>query len=165
MERIVEQQRVRRRPPLRGANAISIVRTAEDSGNQALADDTWLASVLRGPVMRLGNEHVMGVYVIWKLKNKAGEEVPRRPATRLSRALPPEQVLQLPAVDGGDWGGFKEIRSPLGIRTSRGGKYMTRTTIAEGYTTNPGHPGNTTPVMDEIFSTFLIPQMFAEVAQ
>ena len=39
------------------------------------------------------------------------------------------------------------------------------TTIAEKYTTNPGHPGNTTPVMDEIYNTFLIPQMFAEVAQ
>ena len=52
-------------------NAISIVRTAEKSGNQALADDTWLASIPRGPVMRLGNEHVMGVYVIWKFsKNK-----------------------------------------------------------------------------------------------
>jgi len=39
------------------------------------------------------------------------------------------------------------------------------TTIAEKYTTNPGFPGYTTPVMDEIFNTFLIPQMFAEVAQ
>ena len=41
------------------------------------------------------------------------------------------------------------------------GKYTILTTIAEKYTTNPGHPGNTTPVMDEIFNTFLIPQMFA----
>ena len=39
------------------------------------------------------------------------------------------------------------------------------TTIAEKYTTNPGHPGNSTPVMDEIYNTFLIPQMFAQVAQ
>jgi len=45
------------------------------------------------------------------------------------------------------------------------GKYTILTTIAERYTTNPGHPGNTTPVMDEIYATFLIPQMFAEVAQ
>ena len=45
------------------------------------------------------------------------------------------------------------------------GKYTVLTTIAEKYTTNPGHPGNTTPVMDEIFQTWLIPQMFAEVAQ
>ena len=52
-------------------NAISIVRSAEDSGNASLSDDTWLASIPRGPVMRLGNEHVMGVYVIWKFaKNK-----------------------------------------------------------------------------------------------
>ena len=45
------------------------------------------------------------------------------------------------------------------------GKYTVLTTIAEKYTTNPGHPGNSTPVMDEIYNTFLIPQMFAEVAQ
>ena len=52
-------------------NAISIVRSAEDSGNQDLSDDTWLASIPRGPVQRLGNEHVMGVFVIWKFsKNK-----------------------------------------------------------------------------------------------
>src|SRR4029450_12603125 len=52
-------------------NAISIARSAEDSGNTPLADDTWLASIPRGPVMRLGNAHVMGVYLIWKFaKNK-----------------------------------------------------------------------------------------------
>jgi multiple sugar transport system substrate-binding protein len=45
------------------------------------------------------------------------------------------------------------------------GKYTVLTTIAEKFTTNPGFPGNTTPVMDEIYNTFLIPQMFAEVAQ
>ena len=47
-------------------NAISIARSAENFGNLALADDTWLASIPRGPVMRLGNEHVIGVFVIWK---------------------------------------------------------------------------------------------------
>ena len=52
-------------------NAISIARSAEDPGNQALSDDTWLASIPRGPAMRLGNEHVMGIYLIWKFaKNK-----------------------------------------------------------------------------------------------
>ena len=52
-------------------NAISIERSAEQSGNQALSDDSWLASIPRGPVMRLGNEHVMGVFLIWKFaKNK-----------------------------------------------------------------------------------------------
>src|SRR5207302_2532009 len=40
-------------------NAISIARSAEDSGNTALSDDTWIAPIPRGPVRRLGNEHVM----------------------------------------------------------------------------------------------------------
>ena len=91
-------------------NAISIVRTAEKSGNAALADDTWLASIPRGPVMRLGNEHVMGVYVIWKFsKNKeAAQEVPHRPATQLPAALRSQRVLQLPAVDGIDQGRVRD---------------------------------------------------------
>src|SRR5919201_4049622 len=35
-------------------NAISIARSAEDSGNTALSDDTWLAPIPRGPARRLG---------------------------------------------------------------------------------------------------------------
>ena len=91
-------------------NAISIVRYRGGLGEQALADDTWLASIPRGPVMRLGNEHVMGVYVIWKFaKNK--EAAKFLVDQQLGyRALPPEQVLQLPAVDGGDQGRLQEIR-------------------------------------------------------
>ena len=83
-------------------NAISIVRTAEDSGNKELSDDTWLASIPRGPAMRMGNEHVMGVYVIWKFaKNKAAaKKFLVGPAARVPLALRSEQVLQLPSVDG-----------------------------------------------------------------
>src|SRR5581483_10446855 len=47
-------------------NAISIARSAEDSGNQALSDDTWLRPIPRGSVRALGNEHVMGVFFVWK---------------------------------------------------------------------------------------------------
>jgi len=45
------------------------------------------------------------------------------------------------------------------------GKYTILTTIAEKYTTNVGHPGNSNAAIDEIFNRYLIPQMFAEVAQ
>src|SRR5205823_7941667 len=47
-------------------NAISIARSAENSGNTALSDDTWIRPIPRGSVRALGNEHVMGVYFIWK---------------------------------------------------------------------------------------------------
>ena len=149
-------------------NAISIARSAELSGNTALSDDTWLSSIPRGPVMRLGNEHVMGVFVIWKFaKNKAAAK----------KYLIDQQLgyrehfirsgyYNFPAWTGAIKGGFKEIRKLSAQDTHKPrGKYTVLTTIAEKYTTNPGHPGNTTPVMDEIYNTFLIPQMFAEVAQ
>ncbi len=45
------------------------------------------------------------------------------------------------------------------------GKYTILTTIAEKYTTNVGHPGFANAAIDEIFNTFLVPQMFAQVAQ
>ena len=41
-------------------NAISIVRSAEDSGNQALSDDTWLASIPRGPARSAPSRSVAG---------------------------------------------------------------------------------------------------------
>jgi multiple sugar transport system substrate-binding protein len=149
-------------------NAISIVRTAEKSGNQALADDTWLASIPRGPVMRLGNEHVMGVYVIWKFaKNKEAarkylldQQLNFRPHFMRS------EFYNFPPWTNSIKGGFKTIRKLAAADTHKPrGKYTVLTTIAEKYTTNPGHPGNTNAVIDEIFNTFMIPEMFALVAQ
>ena len=149
-------------------NAISIVRSAEDSGNQTLSDDTWLASIPRGPAMRLGNEHVMGVYLIWKFaKNKEAAQkyvVDQQLAYR--EHFTQSKYYNFPPWTGAVKGGFKTIRSLTAQDAHKPkGKYTVLTTIAEKYTTNPGHPGNSTPVMDEIYNTFLIPQMFAEVAQ
>jgi multiple sugar transport system substrate-binding protein len=149
-------------------NAISIERSAEQSGNQALSDDSWLASIPRGPAMRLGNEHVMGVYVIWKFaKNQEAAKkylVDQQLGYRehFMRSL----FYNFPSWTGAVKGGFKTIRRLCAQDPHKPkGKYTVLATIAERYTTNPGHPGNTTPVMDEVFNTFLIPQMFAEVAQ
>ena len=149
-------------------NAISIARSAENSGNSALSDDTWLSSIPRGPHMRMGNEHVMGVFVIWKFaKNKeAARKYLVDQQLNYREHFIRSQFYNFPAWTGAIKGGFKEIRrlSAQDPHKPRG-KYTILTTIAEKYTTNPGHPGNTTPVIDEIFNTFLIPQMFAEVAQ
>ena len=118
--------------------------------------------------MRLGNEHVMGVYLIWKFaKNK---EAARKYVVDQQLAYRDHfmrsQYYNFPPWTGAIKGGFKEIRKLAASDSHKPkGKYTVLTTIAEKYTTNPGHPGNTTPVMDEIYNTFLIPQMFAEVAQ
>ena len=149
-------------------NAISIVRTAEKSGNQALADDTWLASIPRGPAMRLGNEHVMGVYVIWKFsKNKeAARKYLIDQQLNYRSHFVRSEFYNFPPWTGSIRGGFETIRRIAATDTHKPkGKYTVLTTIAEKYTTNPGHPGHSNAVIDEIFNTFMIPQMFAQVAQ
>jgi multiple sugar transport system substrate-binding protein len=149
-------------------NALSIVRSAEDSGNAQLSDDTWLASIPRGPVMRMGNEHVMGVYVIWKFaKNKeAARKYLVDQMLNYREHFVQSKFYNFPPWNGSIDGGFRTMRRLSARDTHKPrGKYTILTTIAERYTTNPGFPGNSTPVMDELYNTFLIPQMFAEVAQ
>ncbi len=46
-------------------NAISVTREAEND-KMPIADKIWLAKAAKGPVRRMGLEHVMSVYVIWK---------------------------------------------------------------------------------------------------
>jgi multiple sugar transport system substrate-binding protein len=108
------------------------------------------------------------VYVIWKFaKNKEAAKkylVDQQLGYRehFMRSL----FYNFPSWTGAVKGGFKTIRKLCAADSHKPkGKYTVLATIAEKYTTNPGHPGNTTPVMDEVFNTFLIPQMFAEVAQ
>ena len=129
-------------------NAISIARTAENSGNLALSDDTWLASIPRGPVMRLGNEHVMGVFVIWKFaKNKeAAKKYLVDQQLGYREHFIRSGYYNFPAWTGAIKGGFKEIRKMTAQDTHKPkGKYTVLTTIAEKYTTNPGHPGQHDP--------------------
>jgi multiple sugar transport system substrate-binding protein len=149
-------------------NAISIARSAEDSGNTALANDTWLAPIPAGPSMRLGNEHVMGVYVIWKFaKNKAAAKkflVDQQLAYR--QHFLESKFYNFPAWTGAIKGGFKTIRKLAAADKHKPlGKYTVLTTIAEKYTANVGYPGFSNAMVDEIFNTSLLPQMFAQVAQ
>ena len=53
-------------------------------------------------------------------------------------------------------GGESSLPPPAGQRV---------TTIAEKFTHNIGYPGTTNAAMDEVFSKYLIPQMFAQVSQ
>jgi multiple sugar transport system substrate-binding protein len=149
-------------------NAISIARTAEDSGNIALANDTWLAPIPRGPHMRMGNEHVMGVYIIWKFaKNKeAAKRFLVDQQLDYREHFLQSKFYNFPAWTGAIKGGFPAIRKLTAADKHKPlGKYTVLTTIAEKYTTNLGYPGFSNAAIDEIWNRYLIPQMFAQVAQ
>jgi multiple sugar transport system substrate-binding protein len=155
-------------------NAISIARILEGPPwtstpqRTELMQNTWIAPIPRGSFQRLGLEHVMGIYVIWKFaKNKkAAKKFLVDMQTRYGPHFTNSGFYNFPAWPGGVKGGFKTIRRATAKdRFKPLGKYTILTTIAERYTTNVGHPGYSNAAIDEVFNKFLIPQMFAEVAQ
>ncbi len=149
-------------------NAISIARSAEDSGNTALSDDTWIRPIPRGSVRALGNEHVMGVYFIWKFA--ANKEAAKKFLVDQQLAYR-DHFIQSKFYNFPGWtnavkGGFKAMNKLAAADKHKPlGKYTVLTTIAQKYTTNVGYPGYANAAVGDIFNQFLIPQMFAQVAQ
>ena len=146
-------------------NAISATRTPEDQ-HLPFADDLAIWPIPIGPHGRLGLEHVMGCYSIWKFaQNKENAQqflvdlcVNGKQATDASK------LYNFPSFPGAY--PFKQIRKAAAADTHKPrGKYTVLTTIAEKYTHNIGYPGTTNAAMDEVFSKYLIPQMFAQVSQ
>ncbi|MFL5953247.1 MAG: ABC transporter substrate-binding protein [Gaiellaceae bacterium] len=146
-------------------NAISATRTPE-AQHLPFSDDLWIWPIPAGPHGRLGLEHVMGCYSIWKFaQNKENAEkflsdlcIHGKDATVAS------QLYNFPSFPGAF--PFKDIRKAAAADTHKPkGKYTILTTIAERYTHNIGYPGTTNAAVDEVFSKYLIPQMFAQVSQ
>jgi multiple sugar transport system substrate-binding protein len=146
-------------------NAISATRTPEQL-NLPFANDLWIWPIPKGPHGRLGLEHVMSCYSIWKFaQNKANAAkfladlcIAGKEATIAS------QLYNFPTFPGAF--PFNQIRKVAAKDPHKPhGKYDVLTTIAQKYTHNIGYPGTTNAAIDEIFSKYLIPQMFAQVSQ
>jgi multiple sugar transport system substrate-binding protein len=144
-------------------NAISIIRSAEDA-NPALAQNTAIAPIPRGPVQRLGLEHVMGVYTVWKFSKNKG--IAKRfiadLETHYQGAFKNSKYYNFPAWRGAVHNYAKQLAADPHPPK---GKYKVLDLIARKYTANIGYPGFSNAAIDEIFNTWLIPQMFAQVAQ
>jgi multiple sugar transport system substrate-binding protein len=149
-------------------NAISIARSAEDSGNTTLSDDTWIRPIPRGPVRALGNEHVMGVFFVWRFAQN--KEAAKKYIVDQQLAYPQHFVqskfYNFPAWTNAVKGGFRTMNRMAAADPHKPrGKYTILTTIARRYTTNVGYPGFANAAVGDIFNQYLIPQMFAQVAQ
>jgi multiple sugar transport system substrate-binding protein len=141
-------------------NAISILRTAEQQ-NPALARNTAILPVPKGPKQRLGLEHVMGVYTIWKF---AAEKAMAKKFIRDQQLQYTGHFLNSKFYNFPGWpGAVKNIKKRLAKDPS--GKYVILDSISKHATANVGFPGYSNAAIDELFIASLIPQMFAEVAQ
>ena len=131
-----------------------------------VADNLWIWPLPAGPHGRLSLPQATSVYSIWKFaKNRETAEqfladlcVGAEQATLASKfynfpsfpgAFPPERLWRAAAAD---------THHPLG-------KYSILATTAARDTRNAGYPGTTNPAVNETLERFLIPKMFAQVAQ
>jgi multiple sugar transport system substrate-binding protein len=144
-------------------NAISAVRTLETDAPE-LAAQTALAPIPEGPNGRQGLEHVLGVYVIWKFASNqdAAKRFLVDLAVNYREAFVNSKFYNFPSFpasvpDLKDLVARDDTADPPD-------KYATLGDF-EDFSFNVGYPGYTNPAVDEVFSTFLIPQMYAEAAR
>ena len=146
-------------------NAISATRTPE-AQNLPFSKDLWIWPIPHGPYGRFGLEHVMGCYNIWNFsqnKDNAHKFLVDL-CVNYKQATLASQLYNFPSFPGAF--PFPQIRKAAQADKNKPlGKYTILTTIAEKYTHNIGYPGTTNAAMDEVFSKYLIPQMFAQVSQ
>jgi multiple sugar transport system substrate-binding protein len=144
-------------------NAISATRTPEQLG-LPFADNLWIWPIPAGPVQRLGLEHVMGVFVVWKFgkqKTLAMKYLADMETFYKGHFLN-SQFYNFPSWSNA----VPNIGKQLAKDTHKPhGKYTILGRIAQHYTANLGYPGYSNAAVSEIFTTSLIPQMFANVAQ
>jgi multiple sugar transport system substrate-binding protein len=147
-------------------NAISIARSAESRG-LSFNRNIGILPIAKGPAPRRGLEHVMGVYVIWKFaqNKKAAKKFLVDIGTKYTGHFLNSYFYNFPA--------FPQSVSNIKVRLAKQtdypnelrGRYTILDEISKKYTFNVGFPGYSNAAVDEVFSKFLIPQMFARVAR
>jgi multiple sugar transport system substrate-binding protein len=118
-------------------NAISATRTPEDRG-LPFANDLWIWPIPKGPHGRLGYQHVMGCWWVWKFAaNKAGaKKFLADLEIHYKDAFLASKFYNFPSFPGAF--SFKQIRKAVAQDKHRPlGKYGVLTTIAQRYTDEP----------------------------
>jgi multiple sugar transport system substrate-binding protein len=146
-------------------NAISPIRRAEDLG-MPFARNLWIWPMPGGPQGRLGLGQYTSVYSIWKFaKNRnAAEKFLADLCLASSEAVAASTFFNYPTFPGACPAKRIYAAAAADQRAPRG-KYSILATVASEYTRNLGYPGYANAAVQEVFDAYLIPRMFAEVAQ
>ncbi len=145
-------------------SAISISREAERTKRLAPSDAIMLSPALRAHSDPVAPPHITQCYVIWNFApNKEG-------AQQFLVDLVAGSMAAFHASESCNFPCFPKTVPDLLDRLARDpkavpqGKYL-GLRDALFWTKNVGHPGYATAAIDETFSTFVIPRMFAKVAK
>jgi ABC-type glycerol-3-phosphate transport system substrate-binding protein len=145
-------------------NSISAWRTAATS-NPDVADDTFFVPALRGPRTELAAQHVLYNWIIPKHATgvAAAQEFLLHYTANFASA-----TYQSKLYDFCAWSGLTPelpnwlANDPFGSRPPGKLKLLSD---AISWSTNIGHPGPASTAIGEVFSTFVIPNMFARAAR
>lgn len=143
-------------------NAISVTRTGE-SEKLPVTDNIWLAKAAAGPVRRIGLEHVMDVYVIWKFAENidGAKKFLVDYVGNFREGFLASEFYNFPCFPN-TVPDFKELiaHDP---KANPPDKYKVLEDVLD-WATNVGYPGYANAAIDEIFSTWIISTMFARAA-
>lgn len=145
------------------ANAISVTRSAEKD-NPEMSKAIQLAPALKGPVRRIAAEHVMDCYVIWDFaENKDGaKQFLTDYMDGFGSAFKASEFYNFPCFPATVPDIQQQLANdPKGVPPD---KYKVLGSVLE-WATNVGYPGYATAAIDEVFTTFVLPTMFAKAAQ
>ncbi len=143
-------------------NAISITREAENK-QMAISEKIWLAKAAKGPVRRMGLEHVMSVYVIWKFAANinGAKKFLVDYVGNFHEAFVHNEFYNFPC--------FPKQVPDLKTLISNDPKANPRDKYAVlgdslEWATNVGYPGYANAAIDEIYSTWVLNNMFAKAS-
>jgi multiple sugar transport system substrate-binding protein len=143
-------------------NAVSVTREAENKG-MPIHEKIWLSKAAQGPARRMGLEHVMSVYCIWKFsKNIEGaKKFLVDYVGNFRQAFVASQSYNFPCFTSR----VPDIADLLkhDAKGKPADKYAVLTD-ALAWATNVGYPGHANAAVDEAYSTWVLNTMFARAA-
>jgi multiple sugar transport system substrate-binding protein len=143
-------------------NAISITREGENK-NIPGTDNIWLAKAAAGPVRRIGLEHVMDCYAIWKFADNidGAKKFLVDYIDNFHSGFMASEFYNFPCFSSTVPDLQKLIATDSKAKPAD--KYKVLGDVLD-WATNVGYPGYANAAIDEIFNTWVINTMFAKAA-
>jgi multiple sugar transport system substrate-binding protein len=143
-------------------NAISITREAEDK-DLPIHKEIWLAKAAKGPVRRIGLEHVMNCYVIWNFAQNidGAQKFLVDYIDSFEQAFTASKFYNFPCFPST----VPDLTQKISYdeKATPHDKYKVLGDVLD-WATNVGYPGYATAAVDETFSTWVLNTMFAKAA-
>jgi multiple sugar transport system substrate-binding protein len=143
-------------------NAISVTRTGENN-KMAIHEKIGLAKAAKGPVRRIGLEHVMDCYVIWKFAdNIAGaQKFLVDYIDNFKQAFMASEFYNFPCFAKT----IPDLKQYIGHdpKAVPPDKYAVLDDVLD-WATNVGYPGHSTAAIADTFNTWVLNTMFAQAA-